>query len=82
MKIFVFRESIRNWPSLILAVGRCSRSVGRTSACDPARQNAARGDRHARAYRNAHVDQNKVPNNLLVNEPSLSTQGTGGSCGR
>jgi hypothetical protein len=30
----------------------------------------------------AHVDQNKVPNNLLVNEPSLSTQGIGGSCGR
>ena len=41
-----------------------------------------RGKRHARAYRNAHVDQNKVPNNLLVNEPSLSTQGIGGSCGR
>ena len=53
--------------------------------CDengPARQNVARGNRHARAYRNAHVDQNKVPNNLLVNEPSLSTQGIGGSCGR
>jgi hypothetical protein len=32
--------------------------------------------------RNAHVDQNKVPNNLLVNEPSLSTQEIGGSCGR
>jgi hypothetical protein len=30
----------------------------------------------------AHVDQNKVPNNLLVNEPFLSTQGIGGSCGR
>jgi hypothetical protein len=29
-----------------------------------------------------HVDQNKVPNNLLVNEPSLSTQGIGGSSGR
>jgi hypothetical protein len=27
--------------------------------------------------RNAHVDQNKVPNNLRV-----STQGIGGSCGR
>src|SRR6516165_11858783 len=38
--------------------------------------------RHARAYRNAHVDQNRVPNNLLVNEPSLSTQGIGGNCGR
>jgi hypothetical protein len=38
--------------------------------------------RHAHAYRNAHVDQNKVPNNLLVKEPSLSTQGIGGSCGR
>ena len=37
--------------------------------------------RHARAYRNAHADQNKVPNNLLANEPSLSTQGIGGSCG-
>jgi hypothetical protein len=34
------------------------------------------------AYRNADVDQNRVPNNLLVNEPSLSTQGIGGSCGR
>jgi hypothetical protein len=34
------------------------------------------------AERSAHVDQNKVPNNLLVNEPSLSTQGIGGSCGR
>jgi hypothetical protein len=22
------------------------------------------GDRHARAYRNAHVDHNKVPNNF------------------
>jgi lipopolysaccharide export system protein LptC len=30
----------------------------------------------------AHVDQNQVPNNLLVNEPSLSTQRIGGSCGR
>jgi hypothetical protein len=53
--------------------------------CDengPVRQNVARGNRHARAYRNAHVDQNKVPNNLLVSEPSLSTQGIGGSCGR
>ncbi len=39
-------------------------------------------NRHARAYRNADVDQNKVPNNLLVNEPSLSTQRIGGSCGR
>jgi hypothetical protein len=39
-------------------------------------------NRHARAYRNAHVDQNKVPKNLLVNEPSLSTQRIGGSCGR
>jgi hypothetical protein len=29
-----------------------------------------------------HVDQYKVPNNLLVNEPSLSTQGIGGSSGR
>jgi hypothetical protein len=29
-----------------------------------------------------HVDQNKVPNNLLVNDPSLSTQGIGGSSGR
>jgi hypothetical protein len=29
-----------------------------------------------------HVDQNKVPNNLLVNEPSLSTQRIGGSSGR
>ena len=26
--------------------------------------------------------QSKVPNHLLVNEPSLSTQGIGGSCGR
>jgi hypothetical protein len=42
----------------------------------------ARGNRPARANRNAHVDQNKVPNNLLVNEPSVSTQGIGGSCGR
>jgi hypothetical protein len=42
-------------------------------------------------YRNAHVDtpgrythvnQNKVPNHLLVNEPTLSTQGIGGSCGQ
>jgi hypothetical protein len=29
-----------------------------------------------------HVDQNKVPNNFLVNEPSWSTQGIGGSSGR
>ena len=29
-----------------------------------------------------HVDQNKVPNNLLVNEPSLSIQGIGGRSGR
>jgi hypothetical protein len=57
-------------------------TLGRTTACGPARQNVARGNRHARAYRNAHVDQNKVPNNLLVNEPSLSTHGIGGSCGR
>ena len=27
-------------------------------------------------------DQNKVPNNLLVSEPSLSTQRIGGRCGR
>ena len=46
------------------------------------------GNRRACAYRNAHVyqnkvfDQNKVPKNLLVNEPSLSAQGIGGSCGR
>jgi putative ABC transport system substrate-binding protein len=38
--------------------------------------------RLAHAYRNACVNQNKVPNHLLVNEPSLSTQGIGGSCGR
>jgi hypothetical protein len=30
----------------------------------------------------APVDQNKVPNNLLVSEPSLSTQRIGGRCGR
>jgi hypothetical protein len=47
-----------------------------------ARQNVARGNRHARAYRNALVGQNQVPNNFLVNEPSLSTQRTGGRCGR
>ena len=35
-----------------------------------------------RIYRDTHVDQNKVPNNLLVNEPSLSTQRIGGRCGR
>jgi hypothetical protein len=29
-----------------------------------------------------HVDQNELPNNFLVNEPSLSTQGIGGSSGR
>jgi hypothetical protein len=40
------------------------------------------GNRHARASCNAHVDQNKVPNHLLVNEPSSSTQGIGGSCGQ
>jgi hypothetical protein len=28
------------------------------------------------------IDQNTVPNNLLVNEPSLSTQRIGGRCGR
>jgi len=28
-----------------------------------------------------NVDQNKAPKNLLVNEPSLSTQGIGGSSG-
>ena len=28
------------------------------------------------------VDQNKVPNILLVSEPSLSTQRIGGRCGR
>jgi hypothetical protein len=32
--------------------------------------------------RNVYVDQNKAPNHLLVNEPSLSTHGIGGSCGR
>jgi uncharacterized glyoxalase superfamily metalloenzyme YdcJ len=52
-----------------------------------ARQNVAQGNQHTHAYRNAHVprrrvDQNEVPNNLLVNEPSLSTQRIGGSCGR
>ena len=46
-----------------------------------------------KSYRNAHilrrivscdgwVDQNTVPNTLLVNEPSLSTQRIGGRCGR
>jgi hypothetical protein len=29
----------------------------------------------------AGFDQKEVPNNLLPNEPSLSTQGTGGNCG-
>jgi hypothetical protein len=29
----------------------------------------------------AVFDSNKAPNNLLANEPSLSAQGTGGSCG-
>jgi hypothetical protein len=33
-------------------------------------------------YCDGWVDQNKVPNNLLVNEPSLSTQRIGGRCGR
>jgi hypothetical protein len=28
------------------------------------------------------IDQNKVPNHLRVNEPALSTQGIGGSCGQ
>jgi hypothetical protein len=31
--------------------------------------------------RTATPIQNTVPNNLLANEPSLSTQGIGGSCG-
>ena len=30
----------------------------------------------------AHADQNNVPNHLLANEPLLSTQEIGGSCGR
>jgi hypothetical protein len=29
----------------------------------------------------AGFDQKEVPNNLLANEPSLSTQGAGGNCG-
>jgi hypothetical protein len=29
----------------------------------------------------ADFDQKVVPNSLLANEPSLSTQGTGGNCG-
>jgi hypothetical protein len=29
----------------------------------------------------ADFDQKEVPNSLLANEPSLSTQGTGGNCG-
>jgi len=29
-----------------------------------------------------HVDQNRAPNNFLVNDPWWSTQGIGGSCGR
>ena len=33
-------------------------------------------------YQNKVFDQNKVPKNLLVKEPSLSAQGIGGSCGR
>ena len=33
-------------------------------------------------YQSKVFDQNKVPKNLLVNEPSLSAQGIGGSCGR
>jgi hypothetical protein len=33
-------------------------------------------------YQNKVFDQNNVPKNLLVNEPSLSAQGIGGSCGR
>jgi hypothetical protein len=32
-------------------------------------------------YRDAHIDRNEVPNNFGVNEPSLSTQGIGCSCG-
>jgi hypothetical protein len=38
--------------------------------------------RRAVRFRNAHVDQNTVPNHLLVNEPPLSAQGIGGSCGQ
>jgi hypothetical protein len=36
----------------------------------------------ALAQASLDLDQNKVPKNLLVKEPSLSAQGIGGSCGR
>jgi len=29
--------------------------------------------RHSHVYRTAHVGQNNAPNNLLINEPLLST---------
>src|SRR5262245_28881091 len=35
-----------------------------------------------RSPQDANVDQNNVPNHLLVNEPCLSAQGIGGSCGQ
>ena len=44
----------------------------------------APGRHHADAVESVEavrVAQNKVPNILLANEPSLSTQGMGGSCG-
>src|SRR5262249_27253041 len=53
----------------------------RESRSSCTRQNGARETGHACACRHA-IDQKKVPNNFLVNEPSLSTQGTGGRCGR
>jgi len=32
-------------------------------------------------YRDAHIDRTEAPNKFGVNEPSLSTQGIGCSCG-
>src|SRR5215475_1189667 len=55
-----------------------------TSIGSPLKRSPARAlDRKlARARSHTIGLENEVPNHLLVNEPSLSTQGIGGRCGR
>src|SRR5262249_27093546 len=71
-----------NSGSHLLTVSLSAHDLERTWTARVRGRTQRSGNRHARAYRNARVDQNKVPKNLLVNEPSLSTQRIGGSCGR
>ena len=72
---------LRSGDGLNLRRGLCCRRGSRSGCANSAPRSWVAESVEATCVCETGFDPNKAPNNLLANEPSLSAQGTGGSCG-